>query len=264
MTSANTASSNPTARDTLLPRIMGENYVEWLQRQYHRDIAASKRGMKKGDAWCWEEAERCVLRQVEKHVRMGALLREVVQHGDRVTSPGAGFGQEMDVLAATSRKLGLVWTALEIQPNLVALGNESRCMWGNPGRTEQWDVYADAMPPGDVMYLCHFCGGGTDRSLAEAVRLQYRAVVVTTCCSHRLQDLSHSVHAGRCSPEEWDALARASADKQSAAGREAQKRIDAMRCDLLREAGYTVTYGWQTDAAGNELPAGGYIVAVKE
>jgi hypothetical protein len=264
MTSAKPASSNPTAHDTLLPRSIGEDYASWLQRQYHRDIAASKRGRKKGDAWCWEEAERCVLKQVAKHARMGDLLAPLLRRGDRVVSPGAGFAQELDILAFLIRDYGLVWTALEVQPNLVALGNESRRMWGSPGRTEQWDVYTDPMPAGDVMYLCHFCGGGTDKSLTEAIRLGYRAVVVTTCCSHRMLDLSHVVHARLDMAERWEALAKLSADKQSEAGREAQKQIDGFRCCLLEEAGYKVEYGWLKDKDGNELPAGGYIIATKE
>jgi hypothetical protein len=203
-----------------------------------------------------------VRKQQEKHQRMAGLLYGAARKGDRIVSPGCGFGHEMDHIADGGMRFR--WVGLEVQPNLVAMGNHSRAAWGSPGTTKQWDVYVDRLPRGDVLYLSHFCGGGTDRCIAEAWAAGYRAVVITTCCSHRFQDLSVAAMAGLCEPAEWRRLAKLSSNKQSEAGREAQKKIDELRCVLLARQGYKVSRGWFTDSNGNELPAGGWIVATKE
>lgn len=254
--------TNLTPHNDVLPRLPGESYYDWSVRGYVRDISLTPKGRKKGPDWVLKQARRAVRKQQEKHQRMAGLLYSVARKGDRVVSPGCGFGHEMDHIADGGMRF--TWVGLELQLNLVQMGNASRAAWHTPGRTVEWDVYVDPLPRGDVLYLSHFCGGGTDRCIADARRAGYRAVVITTCCSHRFQDLSIEAMEGLCDPAEWRRLAKASSDKQSEEGREAQKKIDELRCVLLARQGYKVSRGWFTDANGNELPAGGWIVATKE
>jgi len=146
---------------------------------------------------------------------------------DLVVSPGSGFGHEQGFFPEFN------WLGLECQKKLVNLANKARRKWGHSGITRQWDVYKNPFPKGDILYLCHFCGGGTDFSLCQAGQKGYYAIVVLTCCSHRMIGLSLKVHSFQCRPEKWKMLAKISSRRGTREGIETQIKIDALRVKLL-------------------------------
>ncbi len=220
-----------------------ETYAEYVTGLYARDIADGNK------------CRQLVKKQADKHELLVGLLRQVVEPGDLVVAPGSGFGHEQGFYPEHN------WLGLEVQTELVALANQARALWGHQSENRQWDIYQDPLPKGDVLYLCHFCGGGADASLAQAASKGYRAIVVLTCCSHRMMDLSQEIHSSRCTPDEWERLAKLSSHRGTPEGIDAQMRIDELRVELLREQGFEVSQGWFLDDQMKPLPAGGFIVA---
>ncbi|MCK9379120.1 MAG: hypothetical protein M0P97_03165 [Candidatus Moranbacteria bacterium] len=220
-----------------------ETYAEYVSGLYARDIADGNK------------CRQLVKKQSDKHSLLVGLLRQVARPGDLVVAPGSGFGHEQGFFPEFD------WLGLEFKSQLVAEATKARKLWGHRGISRQWDVYQDPLPEGNILYLCHFCGGGTDFSLFQAAQKGYRAVVVLSCCSHRMVDLSLKVHQSRCTSAEWEKLAKLSSRRGTSEGIDAQMQIDALRGKLLREQGFTVSQGWFLDSSLRPLPAGGFIIA---
>ena len=220
-----------------------EKYIKYLTGLYARDIG------------CENKSRRLAEKQLAKHTLLVGLLREVAGNDSLVVAPGSGFGHEQAFYPEFN------WLGLELEAGMVAQANASRALWDHQGISRQWDIYKDPLPAGDVLYLCHFCGGGTDYSLFQAAGKGYGAAVALTCCSHRLMDLSIKVHQDRCSPAEWERLAKLSSRRGTPEGIEAQMQIDAFRVELLKAQGFEASQGWFLDSQGKPLPAGGFIIA---
>lgn len=258
--------SSETTREVLSPPA-GRDYAEVLANWYSVDFVP-RYGEEKG----WQKARAHAEKQVDTQLGLLGLLRQVVRPGATVVSVGAGFGDEA-ALAPEYK-----WVCLEYQKSLVSLASQRNTMMGLNAISKQWALFEGdveqcqvecpqvlnrlgPIPRADALYAKHACGGITDGSIYQAVKLGVPVIVALTCCADRYPGLSHSVIAPHVPFAEYKALVKKSSKRGTPEGDAAITTIDGLREAFLEHNGYQVERGWLLDRYGKRKAAGSYIVA---
>lgn len=253
-----------------------EGYEDWLTKAYEQDIKNL------------DVSRKMAKKQISGHGRLIGIMRKVL--GQRlnsavVVSPGSGASHEQPLAP------DIQFQGLEYQKQLVDFAKQREkhfptkskqpqvwSLWNDPDTLENvgskydpdslhdWESKLGAFPQHEqekVLYLKHFCGGGTDSSLRNAVNNHFIAIIAATCCSHRYMPLSYKIIGGKMNPKDYKTLAKTSSRKGTEQGTKAQMQIDNMRKSFLEKSGYAVKQGWFKDESGNPEANGGYLIAVR-
>jgi len=261
--------TNYTTRTELKPAA-ADTYVKMLEEWYKEDLVP-RYGEEAGE----RKSRRQAKKQENVHSFLLSVLGQYAKPGDTVVSTGAGMCHE----AAFAPQY--LWECLEYQDALVNLARQRDRQLRLNAKSEQWSLFPGdvgrcqdrpcyevlpelgILPEAQFVYLKHFCGGGTDGTLYQAVRMKPRPIIVAmTCCADRYPGLSYAVLDPDMTFEDYKKLVKLSQKRQSSKGMAAVERIDDMRQRFLRENGYVVERGWQRDASGKKTPSGSYFVAI--
>jgi hypothetical protein len=248
-----------------------ETYKEWLVRAYFTEFSQgveNPRKLKK----LQKQAERQADKQEKNHGKLLEILRRYVPIESLVVSPASGFLHEAH-FAPEYR-----WLGLEYQENLVNKSNTTIRQFNEleaqkpldeqniiHAEVQQWDVFSDPLPKGDAVYIKHFCGGGTDVTIQKAIEKNYKYIIIATCCTHRFTDKTYEyTFKGKIDKEDFEKLAHISTKKGTEEAKEAQQIIDREREKVLEDEGYNIVErGWFKDERGDDMPNGGYLVAIR-
>lgn len=182
-----------------------------------------------------------------KAALLAALLPEVqrlARRGGGVLVDAAAGRGLLGLLAALDARPSHPWEVLclERDPTRVARGQEAAARLDLNLTLRAADLGVDAAWPHrpQLVVALHACGAATDLALAQALRVQARAILLLPCC----------YGGGREHPESPQPPAQAAALAWAAAagmprqalvrGRVAQGLIDALRTLRLEAAGYRV------------------------
>ena len=261
--------SHQTDRQLLSPPA-GNTYEDILVNWYEDDLVP-RYGEVKGRKVSRKQARK----QVMNHEFLIGLMQQVARPGDTIGSLGAGMCHEA-ALAPEFR-----WTCLEYQPNLVDLSRQRNKYLNLDAKAEVWSAFPGdveqcqhqsckhllnnlgKVPDVDVLYLKHFCGGGTDGALFTAAHKEKKPIIVAmTCCGDRYPGLSHAVLAPNTSFSSYQFLAKKSQDRRTEGGLNAVQEIDDLRERFLKKHGYQVFRGWQTNSRGERTPSGSWLIAI--
>jgi len=224
---------------------------QWLVGEYMKDgIPEAK-------------ARQIVAKQLVKSRRLNRLMRAVAPDPDE---PFVNVASGSNIQALLTRR---PLYGLEYQRGLVDWANSAKRQTGKQGVDQVFDIFTEhakgnKFKEGANVLASHACGGLTDCALDMAAKARAKRIAMLSCCSFKWQELSKRIIANRMSDQAYADLARRSSDMTTMPGILAQMEIDDLRANFLRGKGYNVLTGWFKDKAGNYIPAGGWMQAIRD